>query len=272
MSDTKTATELTASMFATWDEYHAAVRKQKAEQAAPAADGLPEPVAWVNRDDLDRMIDPRDTAQIYTYQDGWSRTALYTADQLRTAIDAAVAEARAETEALKSDIADALTTIAVYEAEARAVPVVTDNMVSRFLCWPLPRDFYPDCGISFDGRKDDEWNKNKTWPTGTNLLTAIQARQMLAHVLAATPSPAEQPEMCVCKYRPASECPGEWEPGCDLGANEKFVKVAEQPKPVALVREALDTVMALQWSGSRAHMDALHRLCQAYAALSGEQP
>lgn len=33
-----------------------------------------------------------------------------------------VAEARAETEALKSDIADALTTIAEYEAEARAVP------------------------------------------------------------------------------------------------------------------------------------------------------
>lgn len=45
----------------------------------------------------------------------------------------------------------------------------------------------------------------------------------------------------------------------------------EQPKPVARVREALDTVMALQWSGNRAHMDALHRLCQACAALS-EQP
>ena len=60
---------------------------------------------------------------------------------------------------------------------------VTDDMVSRFLSWPLPRDFYPDCGISFDGRRDDEWNKNKTWPIGTNLLTAIQARQMLEHVL-----------------------------------------------------------------------------------------
>lgn len=28
---------------------------------------------------------------------------------------------------------------------------------------------------------------------------------------------------CMCKDRPASQCPGEWEPGCDLGANEKFV-------------------------------------------------
>jgi hypothetical protein len=47
-----------------------------------------------------------------------------------------------------------------------------DKMVDRFLSWPLPKDFAPDCGISFDGRKDDEPNKNKTWPVGTNLLTA----------------------------------------------------------------------------------------------------
>ena len=59
-----------------------------------------------------------------------------------------------------------------------------DQMVDRFLCWNLPEDFAPDCGISFDGRKDDEWNKNKTWPVGTNLLTAEQARQMFQHVTA----------------------------------------------------------------------------------------
>ena len=56
------------------------------------------------------------------------------------------------------------------------------KMVDRFLCWKLPKDFAPDCGISFDGRNDDEWNKNKTWPVGTNLLTADQARQMFEHV------------------------------------------------------------------------------------------
>lgn len=60
---------------------------------------------------------------------------------------------------------------------------VTDEMVSRFLGWQLPKDFNPDCGISFDGRKDDEWNKNKTWPVGTNLLTADQARAMLEYIL-----------------------------------------------------------------------------------------
>lgn len=56
-----------------------------------------------------------------------------------------------------------------------------DQMVDRFLCWPLPENFAPDCGISFDGRQDNELNKNKSWPTGTNLFTAEQARQMFSH-------------------------------------------------------------------------------------------
>ena len=58
-----------------------------------------------------------------------------------------------------------------------------DKMVDRFLCWKLPKDFSPDCGISFDGRQDDELTKNKTWPVGTNLLTAEQAKQMFEYCL-----------------------------------------------------------------------------------------
>lgn len=60
---------------------------------------------------------------------------------------------------------------------------ITDEMVNRFLCWKLPQDFAPDCGISFDGRKPDQWNADKGWPIGTNLLTATQAKAMLEHVL-----------------------------------------------------------------------------------------
>ena len=59
------------------------------------------------------------------------------------------------------------------------------GLVSRFLGWRLPDTFSPDCGISFDGRKDDEWNKNKTWPVGTNLLNAEEAKAMFQHCLAA---------------------------------------------------------------------------------------
>ncbi len=31
---------------------------------------------------------------------------------------------------------------------------------------------------------------------------------------------------CGCGYRPVSECPGEWEPGCDLGSNEDHAIVS----------------------------------------------
>lgn len=58
------------------------------------------------------------------------------------------------------------------------------GMVNRFLGWKLPTDFCPDCGINFDGRKDDDWNKNKTWPIGTNLFTADQAKAMFEYCLA----------------------------------------------------------------------------------------
>ena len=30
---------------------------------------------------------------------------------------------------------------------------------------------------------------------------------------------------CMCKDRALSECPGEWEPGCDLGANPAHARV-----------------------------------------------
>lgn len=53
------------------------------------------------------------------------------------------------------------------------------KMVDRFLCWKLPEDFGPDCGISFDRKTV---TAHKVWPIGTNLLAADQARQMLAEV------------------------------------------------------------------------------------------
>ena len=31
---------------------------------------------------------------------------------------------------------------------------------------------------------------------------------------------------CGCGYLPVSECPGEWEPGCDLGSNEDYAVVS----------------------------------------------
>lgn len=58
---------------------------------------------------------------------------------------------------------------------------VTKEMIDRFLCWKLPVDFHPDAGVSFTPghiTPTTPW-----WPTGTNLLTATQARAMLEHVI-----------------------------------------------------------------------------------------
>jgi hypothetical protein len=61
-------------------------------------------------------------------------------------------------------------------------PQVTDEMVDRFLSWSLPKDFYPDAGIKFE---PSELQKSGVhpWPGGTNLLHAVQAKDMLQAVV-----------------------------------------------------------------------------------------
>lgn len=43
-------------------------------------------------------------------------------------------------------------------------------------------------------------------------------------------------QKCPCGDRPAEQCLGEWEPGCDMGSNPKYAKVAE-PAPQQEVQE-----------------------------------
>ena len=61
--------------------------------------------------------------------------------------------------------------------------------------------------------------------------TILSIEKEEAAIAALRAALAEQ--KCSCGDRPADQCPGEWEPGCDLGANEKHAKVAEQAQPVA---------------------------------------
>lgn len=67
-----------------------------------------------------------------------------------------------------------------------------DKMVNRFLGWQLPKDFYPDAGISFKPTKPDGYGTH-WWPVGTNLLTADQAKAMFEHCLADEPTNGPQP-------------------------------------------------------------------------------
>ncbi len=81
----------------------------------------------------------------------------------------------AEDSPLMDAAREALKPKAPYQSHA------LDEAVSKFLCWRLPRDFHPDGGISLTyppESADGHW-----WPTGTNLFTAEQARNMLEHVV-----------------------------------------------------------------------------------------
>lgn len=52
---------------------------------------------------------------------------------------------------------------------------VTDEMVDRFLAWPLPKSVCSDQCVT-----DNNYPNSRS---GTNLLTATEARAMLEHVL-----------------------------------------------------------------------------------------
>ena len=66
-----------------------------------------------------------------------------------------------------------------YFTAEQAVRGFNPIMVDRFLGWKLPKDFAPDGGISF---KESAW-----WPSGTNLLHAGQAKEMLEYVVGGAP-------------------------------------------------------------------------------------
>ena len=54
---------------------------------------------------------------------------------------------------------------------------IIKEVANRFLGWKLPKDFSPDCGISFDKKHE---------PVGTNLFTATQAEEMVRFILTDT--------------------------------------------------------------------------------------
>ena len=58
------------------------------------------------------------------------------------------------------------------------------RIVDRFLCWKLPENFRPDCGIEFDRDKYVRLNPiNRPFePVGTNLFDRTQATTMVEHI------------------------------------------------------------------------------------------
>lgn len=81
--------------------------------------------------------------------------------------------------AMKS-VQDYTTRVAVHMREVREPDIKA--MVSRFMEWELPDDFLPDGGIRFAPVTLPN-GEVAFWPTGTNLLDAEQAEQMIRHIL-----------------------------------------------------------------------------------------
>ena len=64
--------------------------------------------------------------------------------------------------------------------QGEAVAIDVKKMVDRFLSWKLPKDFSPDCGISFEKHK---YANHLFEPIGTNLFTADQAKEMFEYCI-----------------------------------------------------------------------------------------
>lgn len=64
-----------------------------------------------------------------------------------------------------------------------------DHMVSRFLAWKLPATFSPDAGISFSPTFNEHTDHPmRHEPSGTNLLTAAEATDMVRHLVEGLPA------------------------------------------------------------------------------------
>lgn len=63
------------------------------------------------------------------------------------------------------------------------------HMTARFLSWRLPDDFQPDGGISFEpfGNVGTAMEYRRE-PVGTNLFGAVQAEDMVRHMLEDLPN------------------------------------------------------------------------------------
>lgn len=66
------------------------------------------------------------------------------------------------------------------------------EMVQRFLSWKLPKNFNPDAGISFDKYYNIGTEFQGTHePVGTNLFDAVQAEEMVRHMVAGLTQPVQ---------------------------------------------------------------------------------
>ena len=118
----------------------------------------------------------------------------------------------------------------IAAAEGEAAPRAgVDEAVNRFLAWPLPKDFMPDGGVSFTPPAHQVFG-GPHWPVGTNLLTAVQAKVMFEHCLAAGALAAAPAQVSAAEQLSAAGAPSAQKP-LDGEANKAGVAPGSRNSP-----------------------------------------
>lgn len=94
--------------------------------------------------------------------------------------------------------------------------------------------------------------RNATHHDATDLAAAQVRGRLMAESLKVEQQ-ASPEALCACKDRSASACPGEWEPGCDLGNNPAHVRVHIPPSAPKCEQAAgaagAEAVLRDAWAG-----------------------
>jgi hypothetical protein len=88
------------------------------------------------------------------------------------------------------------------------------HMVNRFLGWRLPENFNPDAGISVKKTFNDHLlTPTKHNPSGTNLLDATQATEMVLYMTEGLPMSLEETGWLIEWPATPDSAPRWWHPG-----------------------------------------------------------
>jgi hypothetical protein len=145
------------------------------------------------------------------------------------------------------------------------------HMVDRFLGWRLPHTFSPDDGISFDpvGNKGTPYEYRRQ-PTGTNLLDAVQAEEMVRYMLESGVPTAQPSQSAISKIFASVEDAAKF-------YREQVSTFATDPQMVVVCKASLETAdMLTELQQLRAAIrekagtELADRIYQISAFLNGE--
>lgn len=161
--------------------------------------------------------------------------------------------------------------------EWHEVPIYTrpprrETEQPNFLGWSFRRNGDGSIGIKSPPPKPGESKRTgeSVYPTDGGGLHELLSK-FVDHI-----ATLERPEQCSCGDRHKDQCPGEWEPGCDLGSNPRYARRVplEQPEQAALEQpepDAIEQALAHAEAFSRGHDTGWQSAIAHRAALEQQE-